>query len=73
MKCSSANPSIHADLPSLVSFKLLRTSLAVIPIWDSESTASIWLETKPFESVLWTLFSRSEKWICHISVIISGY
>ena len=41
MKCSSANPSIHADLPSLVSFKLLRTSLAVIPIWDSESTASI--------------------------------
>ena len=40
-ECSAAIPSIPADLPSLVSFKLLRTSPAVIVIWDSESTASI--------------------------------
>ena len=41
MKCSAANPSIPAELPSLIYFKLLRTSLAVIVIWDSESTALI--------------------------------
>ena len=39
MKCSAANPPIPADLLSLVSFKLLRISQAVIVIWDSESTA----------------------------------
>ena len=37
MKCSAANPSILADLPSLVSFKLLRTSLAVIAYRNSRS------------------------------------
>ena len=41
MKCSAGNPSSPADLPSLVSFKLLSTSLATIVIWNSESTASI--------------------------------
>ena len=48
MECSVANPSIPADLPSLVYFKLLSTSLAAIVIWESESTASIWSQTKPY-------------------------
>ena len=41
IKCSAAKPSIPADLPSLVSFKLLRTSSAVIDIFESCGTASI--------------------------------
>ena len=52
MECSVANSLISADLPSLVYFKLLSTPLAEIVIWGSESTASIWSQTKPFESVL---------------------